>query len=134
MSTRVLFLCPHAAGKSLAAATYFRAAAERLNLETVIDVAGPEPDERNIPAVVAALEADGHPIAWQPRRVAASDAERADIVVSIGCERGSIPTTRAIVEWDVPLLSDDLDGCLSAIRNHAEALAARLAQSGGRKG
>lgn len=126
-ATRVLFLCPHAAGKSLAGATYFRAAAERLGLEAEIDVAGPEPDERNIPAVVEALEADGHAIAWQPRRVAGSDAERADVIVSIGCKRDSIPTDLPILEWEVPLLSEDLPGSLRAIREHAEELAVRLA-------
>ncbi|MGI8658830.1 MAG: hypothetical protein ACR2K4_08735 [Candidatus Limnocylindria bacterium] len=33
MTTTVLFLCPHAAGKSLLAATYFRAAAVRSGLD-----------------------------------------------------------------------------------------------------
>ncbi len=127
MTTRVLFLCPHAAGKSLAGAAYFRSAAGRMGIETEVDVAGPEPDEHNIPAVVAALEAEGHAIAWEPRRVIADDLDRADVIVSIGCDRAAIPTERPILEWDVPLLSEDLDGSLRAIRDRAEALAARLA-------
>ncbi len=130
MTTRVLFLCPHAAGKSLAAAVYFRAAAARLGLDATADVAGPDPDERNMPDVEAALEAEGFRPEGTPRRVEASDAERADVIVSIGCDRGAIPTDRQVTEWDVPLLSEDFSGSLRAVRDHAEALAASLAESG----
>lgn len=82
MTTTVLFLCPHAAGKSLLAATYFRAAAVRSGPDVLIDVAGPEPDEENIPAVVAALLAQGHEIGWDPRLVSPGDAERAEALAA----------------------------------------------------
>lgn len=126
MTTSVLFLCPHAAGKSLIAATYFQAAAVRSGLDVLIDVAGPEPDDENIPAVVAALEAQGYEIGWTPRLVSPRDAERADIIVSVGCDRSGIPTARPVTEWEVPLLSEDLRGSMRAIHERAEELAESL--------
>ncbi|MEO5985549.1 MAG: hypothetical protein ABIW50_00695 [Candidatus Limnocylindria bacterium] len=120
MTTTVLFLCPHAAGKSLIAATYFQAAVVRSGLDVLIDVAGPEPDEKNIPAVVAALEAQGYEVGWEPRLVTAHDADRADIIVSIGCDRSAIPTSQTVTEWQVPLLSEDLSGSMRAIHERAE--------------
>lgn len=130
MTTSVLFLCPHAAGKSLIAATYFQAAAVRAGLDVLVDVAGPEPDDENMPAVVAALEAQGHEIGWTPRLVSSGDAERADIIVSIGCDRSTIPGAQPVTEWEVPLLSEDLPGSMRAIHERAEDLAASLLAGG----
>lgn len=127
MSTRVLFLCPHSAGKSLAAATYFRAAAIRSGLEVELDVAGPDPDADNMASVTEALRAQGYTIDWNPRLVTAADTEAADLVISVGCEPGTIPTEGAVIEWHVPMLSEDFDGSMGAIHREAEALAADLA-------
>lgn len=127
MTTRVLFMCPHAAGKSLLAATYFRAAAARSGLDVSIAVAGPDPDQQNMPDVVAALEAQGHRIAWQPRLISAADTAQADLLVSVGCDPRTIPTSRTLTEWQVPALSRDFAGCMQSIHDHAEALADRLA-------
>jgi hypothetical protein len=69
MTTNVLFSCPHAAGKSLVAATYFRAAAARRELDVQIAVAGLDPDPQNMPNVVAALEAQGYGIGWSPKLI-----------------------------------------------------------------
>jgi len=127
MSTpTVLFMCPHSAGKSLAAATYFRAAAARLGKDVSILVAGPDPDEVNMPTVVAALAAQGFEIGWTPKLVSAADTDAADTMISIGCDAGDIPTKDALVEWDVPLISKDLAGSLQAIHARAEQLAADL--------
>ncbi|HUG85674.1 MAG TPA: hypothetical protein VMM13_14005, partial [Euzebya sp.] len=73
MTTRVLFMCPHAAGKSLLAATYVRAAARRAALDVTIAVAGPDPDAHNMPGVVAALRSQGYTIDWHPRRITPDD-------------------------------------------------------------
>lgn len=127
MTNKVLFLCPHSAGKSLLAATYFRAAAARRGLDVTIDVAGPEPDPENIPRVVDALNRQGHAIGWTPRLVDQADTAAADVVVSIGCDRDAIPTTEPIREWDVPMLSEDFEAALQAIHERAEALALELA-------
>lgn len=126
MPIKILFTCPHAAGKSLAAATYFRSAAFRADLDVEIAVAGPEPDEANMPTVVDALTAEGFSIDWQPRLITDGDIEHADHVISIGCEPDAIPSDE-IIEWDAPLISQDLLGSLRAIHDHSEILARRLA-------
>lgn len=130
MTTRVLFMCPHAAGKSLLAATYFRAAAARLELAVDIDVAGPDPDAVSMPTVVASLEAQGFTHSWHPRKVQAQDVDAADVVVSVGCNPEDVPihhTDRAFEQWEVPQLSEDFSGSVNAIHARAEALAARMA-------
>ena len=127
MTTTVLFMCPHSAGKSLAAATYFRAAAARTGLDVRITVAGPEPDQVNMPTVAGALADQGYTIGWEPELVTAEHTAQADLLVSIGCDHAAIPTTSDLVEWDVPLISKDLMGSLQAIHKHAEALAESLA-------
>ncbi len=126
MTTNVLFICPHSAGKSLAAATYFRASTARRNMAVSIAVAGPEPDEVNMPNVADALAKQGFAVDWHPRRIAAADTSQADLLISIGCDHDSIPTDKAIIEWDVPLISRDLFGSLQAIHERCEALAAQL--------
>lgn len=123
MTTNVLFLCPHAAGKSLLAATYFRAAAARAGLDVRISVAGPEPDSYNMTNVQDALESQGHTIDWVPKLVGRDDTETADLLISVGCDHDTIPTTKAITEWDVPMLSNDFPASMRAIHAHAEALA-----------
>ncbi len=45
MTTSVLFMCPHAAGKSVIAATYFQEAVARLGLDATARVAGTDPDD-----------------------------------------------------------------------------------------
>jgi protein-tyrosine-phosphatase len=126
MTTHVLFLCPHSAGKSVFAATYFRAAAARLGVDAVAEVGGTDPDEDVMPDVRAAIEAQGFVLTDAPRKVTTSDVDRADFVVSIGCDHAEVPAG-AIVEWDVPMLSQDLAASMNAIHERAEALAARLA-------
>lgn len=127
MTTRILFTCPHAAGKSLLAATYFRAAATRLGLHVDVAVAGPDPGAENMADVAAALRDQGYVIGWHPKLIDRRDTEAADMIVSIGCELGSIPTSKPVTEWDVPMLSDDFGGCMSAIHAHTEQLAASIA-------
>ncbi len=129
MTTNILFMCPHSAGKSLAAATYFRAAAARTGIDVRIAVAGPEPDQVNMPPVVGALADQGYTIGWEPELVTVDHTSQADVLVSIGCDHGSIPTTSEIIEWDVPLISQDLMGSLQAIHAHAETLAKSLASA-----
>lgn len=125
-STCVLFMCPHAAGKSLFAATYFRAAAARAGIDVEIDVAGPEPDPANMPNVEAALEDQGFTISWHPRLVTADDVAAAELIISVGCDHASIPTDQPITEWDVAMLSDDFEASMRAIHAHAEALVAEI--------
>lgn len=123
MTINVLFMCPHSAGKSLMAATYFRAAAVRHGLDVSVSTAGPDPDEHNMPNVTAALIEQGYTIAWDPRLVTTKDTQEADLMISVGCDHDSIPTRDAITEWDVPLLSEDFEGSMTAIHVLAERLA-----------
>lgn len=125
MTIHVLFLCPHSAGKSVFAATYFRAAAARLGVDAIADVAGTDPDDDIMPDVKAAIEAQGFVITDAPRLVSASDTERADIIVSIGCDRSEM-LRNDVVEWEVPMLSDDFAGSMNAIFERSEALARTL--------
>ena len=120
-------MCPHSAGKSLAAATYFRAAAFRAGLDVHIAVAGPEPDEVNMPNVVEALTAQGYRIDWHPHLVTEQDTTDATHLISIGCDHDAIPTDKRIVEWDVPMISQDLPESLRAIHDRCEDLARNLA-------
>lgn len=124
--TNVLFMCPHSAGKSLAAATYFRAAAARLGLDVSIEVAGPDPDEVNMPHVVEALTHQGYTIGWDPRLISEADTVKADVLISVGCEAENIPTSDPLVQWEVPLISVDPAGSLQAIHELAEQLATEL--------
>lgn len=127
MTINVLFLCPHSAGKSLAAATYFRAAANQAGLQVTISVAGTDPDAANMPNVVEALTTQGHTIDWSPKLVDAADTSNADLVVNIGCDIGSIPTDKTLIDWDVPLLSNNFTASLQAIDDHTKALTRQLA-------
>ncbi len=127
MTTNVLFMCPHAAGKSVIAATYFQEAATRLGLDAIARVAGTDPDEAVMDTVRAALEGFGCVIEVRPGLVTSEDTNAADLIVSIGCDLGDVPTDKPIIEWDVPMLSDDLPGSMSAIHEHVEALATELA-------
>lgn len=91
--------------------------------------AGPEPDEVNMPHVASALTDQDFTIDWQPERVTADHTERADLLVSIGCDHNTTPATAEVPEWDVLLISQDLLGSLQAIRSHTETLAKTLAAS-----
>ncbi len=126
MSTNILFICDHSAGKSLLAATYVRAAAARRGLELSIDIAGPDPDPAPMPNVVAAIEAQGFRVDWQPQLVDVSHTMWAERIVSVGCDPALIPTDDPIESWDVPMLSQDFDGSMRGIHARAEALVERL--------
>lgn len=82
-----------------------------------------------MPKVVAIIESQGFRVDWQPRIVTAADIAGADLVVSVGCDPGTIPTPKPITEWNVPMLSDDFDGSVNAIYRKAEALADELTSS-----
>ncbi len=74
----VLFLCPHNAAKSVLAAAYFDMMAFERGLPFRADSAGTEPDDQPLPAVVAALQADGIDVAGhRPRHVTAEDLTHA---------------------------------------------------------
>ena len=97
---RVLFVCLHNAGRSqMSAALFARAAGGRHEAES----AGTTPAERVHPEVVevmAELEIDVS--GKRPKRLTTELAERADVVVTMGCgdECPYIPGKRYI-DWDL---------------------------------
>jgi arsenate reductase (thioredoxin) len=98
---RVLFVCLHNAGRSqMSRALFERAANGRHEAES----AGTTPAERVHPEVVTAMDELGVDVsAERPRRLTREMAERADVVVTMGCgdECPYIPGKRYL-DWDLP--------------------------------
>ncbi|MEA2244624.1 MAG: hypothetical protein QOD24_4180 [Solirubrobacteraceae bacterium] len=98
---RALFVCLHNAGRSqMSAALFERAAAGR----HTADSAGTTPGERVHPEVVEVMRELGIDLADRvPRRLTREAAERANVVVTMGCgdECPYIPGKR-YVDWDLP--------------------------------
>ena len=124
-TTRVLFLCPHGAAKSVLASAYFRRLAKERGLNVIVDSAGTEPDPSVSPAVATHLATQGYPVSSEkPRLVTADDLAKADVVVSLGCDLARSPTPAGtLVKWDdVPGPGEDFAGADDAIRRHVTAL------------
>ena len=98
---RVLFVCLHNAGRSqMSRALFERAAAGRHQAES----AGTQPAERVHPEVVEAMSEIGVDVSAEtPRKLTREMAERADVVVTMGCgdQCPYIPGKR-YVDWDLP--------------------------------
>jgi arsenate reductase (thioredoxin) len=67
--TKILFLCPHDAAKSMLAAAYAKKLAEEPRLELVVDTAGTEPSEHVSPAVIEFLKQQGMDVSSTPRKL-----------------------------------------------------------------
>ena len=97
----VLFVCLHNAGRSqMSRALFERAAGGRHTAES----AGTAPGERVHPEVVDVMRELGIEIADRtPRQLTRALAERADVVVTMGCGDAcpSIPGQRSL-DWDLP--------------------------------
>jgi arsenate reductase len=80
---RVLFVCLHNAGRSqISEALFSRAAGGRHEARS----AGTEPAQRVHPEVIEAMDEVGIDLSDRiPRRLERSDAEWADVVVTMGC-------------------------------------------------
>lgn len=130
MTTRILFLCPHNAAKSVAAAALLARTAEGRGLEVAIDTAGTHPDDEVLPLVRRRLEADEFEVTSVPRRVSADDLIAAEIVVNIGCATADLPGASSIgdriVDWSIPDFSDDPEAAFEALADHVQRLAADL--------
>ncbi len=98
---RVLFVCRQNAGRSqMSEALFERAAGGRHEAES----AGTAPAEHVHPEVVEAMRELGIEIGGRrPQRLTREAAERADVVVTMGCgdECPYIPGKR-YVDWDLP--------------------------------
>jgi arsenate reductase (thioredoxin) len=98
---RVLFVCLHNAGRSqMSQALFERATGGQHEAES----AGTTPAERVHPAVVEAMRELGVDLAGaKPKRLEREMAERADVVVTMGCgdECPYVPGKRYL-DWDLP--------------------------------
>jgi arsenate reductase (thioredoxin) len=128
-STRVLFMCPHGAGKSVLAAAYFERLAKERGLDVRVDAVGTEPDPAVAPVVVGHLKKQGYGVPVRtPRSVTSDDWQGADVVISMGCDLKGRPTPRGVLRtWDdVPGPGENLAGADEAIRRHVLALVEEL--------
>ena len=97
---RVLFVCLHNAGRSqISEALFARAAAGRHEARS----AGTTPGERVHPEVVEAMEELGIDLSARiPRQLSRSDAEWANVVVTMGCgDECPYITGKRYLDWDL---------------------------------
>ena len=132
MATRhVLFLCPHAAAKSVLAMTYFTDFANKNGLDVSVDNAGTEPDPAINPKVEAYLKEEGFDLmGFTPSVLTGNHLKSADIVVSMGCiSANQVPEGVRYIDWsDIPLLSDGFQISRDRIYQNVEALIAELSE------
>jgi arsenate reductase len=127
--SRVLFVCLHNAGRSQMSEALFQlAAGDRHEARS----AGSTPAERVHPEVVEAMRELGIDLSDRiPHKLDRSDAEWADVVVTMGCGDACpyIPGKRYI-DWDLPDPSgrplDEVRVTRDEIRRRVETLAADL--------
>lgn len=127
--TRVLFLCPHGAAKSVLASAYFQKLAKARGLNVRVEAAGTEPDATVSPIVAEHLKKQGYRIPIdKPRAVTSDDLGAADVVISMGCDVSALPVTRGTLRrWDdVPGPSENLTRADEAIRQHVIELVDEL--------
>lgn len=127
---RVLFLCPHNAAKGVIAAELFNQLMEEKQLSWVADSAGTEPDSEVMPATVELLNERGIDVsAYKPRHVTEQDFERADYIISMGCDVAELSPLAAakITDWsDIPPVSQQPKEAFQAISRNVEKLIATL--------
>ncbi len=122
MTVRVLFVCLHNAGRSQISEAMFNRAAEGRHEGRS---AGTEPADRPHPSVVEAMgEIDVDISGRTPHRLEQSDAEWADVVVTMGCGDACpyIPGKR-YVDWQ---LEDPADLPLDRVRAIREEIGKRV--------
>jgi arsenate reductase len=125
----VLFLCPHGAAKSVLASAYFQRVAQERGLNVRVEAAGIEPQEAVSTVVTEHLQRNGYTVpVTKPRAVTKEDLDRADVVISMGCDLTRLPVApRTLQKWDeVPGPSEDFKGADEAIRRRVIALVEEL--------
>lgn len=112
----ILFLCPHGGAKSVIAAAFLN----RAGLPVTAIAAASEDPYDAVPAPV--VELLGEELAsFKPRQVTAEDLANATRVIAIGCD------VAGTEKWDdVPMVSEDLEGAVDAIRRHVDTLVTEL--------
>jgi arsenate reductase (thioredoxin) len=121
---QVLFVCLHNAGRSQMSAALFERAAEGRHEASS---AGTTPADRVHPEVVETMRELGVDLTGRtPRKLTREQAERADVVVTMGCgdECPFIPGKRYL-DWDLP---DPKGRPLEEVRATRDEIARRVAQ------
>lgn len=129
MKRTVLFLCPHAAAKSVIAVAVFQQLAESYGLDMQAIAAGTEPDEQVSPVAVELLRAAGQDVSrHQPRRVTAEELLTAERVISMGCDLSAMLVSEIpLICWDdVPAVSAQPQAAYAEIRARVERLVYEL--------
>lgn len=124
--SRVLFVCVQNAGRSQMAEALFE---HEVDGEHEARSAGTEPAERVHPEVVEAMNELGVDLSGRvPRRLERSDAEWADVVVTMGCGDACpyVPGKR-YVDWELPDPAGRSVDDVRAIRKEIEARVRELA-------
>jgi arsenate reductase (thioredoxin) len=123
--THVLFVCLHNAGRSqISRALFERAAAGRHTAGSAGSVA--DPDGHVHPEVVDVMRELGIDLSGRrPRRLTRGLAERADVIVTMGCGDSCpyVPGKR-YVDWDLP---DPKGQPIDAVRALRDEIARRVA-------
>src|SRR5215207_8129081 len=120
----IIFVCEHAAAKSIIAASYFNKMAREKNLSFTAIARGTDPDGELSPQTVAGLREDGlTPTESIPTRLTLDDLEFAQWIVSF-CELPEEYYQKTIVEqWDgVPAVSEGYRKARDAIVEHLKTL------------
>ena len=127
--TKILFLCPHNAAKSVLAAAYAKTLANQKGLDLQIDTAGTEPDAQVAPAVSSFLKQEGMEEATTPRKVTSEDIASASYIISMGCDLNDLPLQgKSVEQWDdVPPVSVNLTASWRAICLRVETFLMKVA-------
>jgi arsenate reductase (thioredoxin) len=127
--TKILFLCPHNAAKSVLAAAYAKQLAKERGLELTVDTAGTEPSEQVLSVVADFLKQQGMEWAATPRKVHREDVTTATHIVSMGCSLDDLPLQGETVEqWDdVPPVSQNFEKAWAEIQSKVEMLLKQVA-------
>ena len=119
----VLFVCRHNTGRSQMAEAYLR-----LFAGAAIEVAsaGTEAADAPNPGVVAAMAQDGIDIASaRPKLIDAATAQRADRIITMGCDVQGVP--RVDADWGLPDPKGQDPLRVAEIRDMVKAKAKQLA-------
>ena len=128
----VLFMCTHNAGRSqMAAALLARQAGSRVRVTS----AGSEPASQVNPSVVAAMAEMGVDISREIPKPLTSQAQTADIVVTMGCgDACPVYPGKRYLDWDLPdpagLTVEEVRPIRDEIARRVAGLLAELGMSG----
>jgi len=119
----VLFVCKHNTGRSQMAEAYLRHfAGDQVEVASAGTIAADRPD----PGVVAAMAEDGIDISHaRPKMLTANMSERADRIVTMGCDVQGVP--RIDDDWGLPDPKGQTPERVREIRDMVKAKAMHLA-------